>query len=469
MGFVLTILYFVTNYLTPPTLFGPLAAYRIELILALLILLVSLPKLIGTSILKTPQSLAVAGLAIAASFSVLIAYRWPMGAVHGFLGFIPNAFAFLLVSLHCNSKRKLQVMVLMLLSVCLFVIAHGYSDLRRAVTETAPSQSDSAEGDNEAAWNLEHPYLTRENNDKGKLIYRIKGLGSINDPNDFGQVVICVIPLMFILWRAKKMFQNIAFVILPVCALLIGVFLTHSRGALLALIAMVIVAARRRIGTVPALLLAGGLFISAMALHFTGDRQISAEAGSDRTSLWGEGLQILKAHPLFGVGYGNMSEFTDNHRTAHNSLVVCAVELGLFGFYFWSLFLFTTSRDALAIASPIKVTEGEPIVPEEALFPQAARKVETLDKAEVNRLGRLLVVSLTGFLVAGWFLSNAYVMMFFLLGGMIEATYQMAFERGMIAPRLPLARTLAYAGGLAISLLLIMYILLRTVNLTQAL
>jgi hypothetical protein len=45
MGFVLSILYFVTYYLTPPVLFGPLAAFRIELILAVLVFFVSLRSL----------------------------------------------------------------------------------------------------------------------------------------------------------------------------------------------------------------------------------------------------------------------------------------------------------------------------------------------------------------------------------------------------------------------------------------
>ena len=130
MGFALTILYLVTNYLTPVTLFGPLAQYRIELILAALILLVSLPKLPGSFIFKTPQSLALIGLAIAATLSVLIGVHWAGGAVKAFLDFIPNAFAFFLVCLHCNSKRKLQALVAMLLFVCLFVIARGCIDLR---------------------------------------------------------------------------------------------------------------------------------------------------------------------------------------------------------------------------------------------------------------------------------------------------------------------------------------------------
>ena len=467
MGFVLSIFYFVTSYLTPPTLFGPLAAYRIELILAVLILLVSLPKLIGSFVLKTPQSLALIGLAIATVLSVLFGEHWAGGAVHAFLDFIPNAFAFFLVCLHCNSKRKLQGVVLTLLFVCLFVIAQGGIDLLlHGGQQTEHYLPTDVYSSNATAWQMEHPYLLPKPNDREEP-NRLKGLGVINDPNDFGQLTVCVIPLMFIFWRTKKIIWNVGIVIVPACALLLGVYLTHSRGALLALIAMAIVAARRRIGTLPALLLAGALFASAMALQFTGGRAISAESGSDRTSLWGQGLEIFRAHPLFGVGFGNMPDYTDDHHTAHNSVVVCAAELGFFGLFFWSLFLFTTARDALAVASPTKVTEGEPIVPEESRFPHAAWKVEVSDKAEINDLGRLMVLSLTGFLVAAWFLSRAYVMTFFLLGGMVEVVFQMALDRGMIAPRLPLARALIYAGGLAISVLLAMYVLLRIVNLTH--
>jgi hypothetical protein len=91
--------------------------------------------------------------------------------------------------------------------------------------------------------------------------------------------------------------------------------------------------------------------------------------------------------------------------------------------------------------------------------------MEVIDKAEINRLGRLLILSLTGFLVAGWFLSRAFVMTFFLLGGMVEVVYEMALRQGMVAPRLRLARVLPYSGILAVLLILLMYVMLRTVNL----
>jgi hypothetical protein len=464
MGFLLSVLYFVTYYLTPAFLFGPLAAAHVELILAALVLFVSLPALTRSFMVTTPQALALIGLAIVVFVSVLLT-GWAGGAVQAFMGFIPNAFAYYLVCLHCNTKKKLQILVLMMLFVCLYVIARGCIDIQREVPGSVPPQSEASVGAPLEPGDAGSPYLVAMTNGAGELFYRLKGLGSINDPNDFGQLIACVIPLVFIFRRPKRMLQNIIFVALPVCVLLYGAFLTHSRGALVALMAMAVVAARRRIGTLPALLLAGGVFVAAMSLHFTGGRDISADAGSDRTELWSSGLQLLKSHPFFGVGLGGMPDFTDSHQTAHNSVVVCAAELGLVGLYFWCLFLFPTVKDAIAIASPAKVSDAEPVLSEETFFPQATRKIEAIDKAEINRLGQLLVLSLTGFLVAGWFLSRAYVMTFFLLGGMVEAVFEMALRQGMIAPRLRLVRVLPFAGGLAISLVLLMYIMLRIANL----
>jgi hypothetical protein len=106
MGFVLSVLYLVTYYLTPAAIFGPLAPFRIELILAALVFFVSLPALMKSFLGKTPQTLAVIGLAIASFMSVLVGRHWFGGAVGAFLAFIPNAFAYFLVCLHCNSKKE---------------------------------------------------------------------------------------------------------------------------------------------------------------------------------------------------------------------------------------------------------------------------------------------------------------------------------------------------------------------------
>jgi hypothetical protein len=460
MGFALSILYFITYYLGPSTVFGSLAAYNVVLIIAALVILVSLPVLPRSFILKTPQSLALVGLTVAVFLSIL-ATGWVGGAFTAFQLFIPNAFAYFLVCLHCNTRKKLQILVLLLLSVSLFVIIEGNLELIHSASpqglETLPGDITATVTLNTPIWNAQHPYLLAQQADSGKWIYRIRGMDQINDPNDFGQLLVCVIPLIFIFWRPKKLVRNTLVVLLPVCGLLYGTFLTHSRGALFSLLAMVIVAGRRRIGTIPALLLAGALFFVAFANGFTGGRDISS--GSGRMVLWAMSIGLLKSHPLFGVGFGQLAEYIEH--TAHNSIMVCAAETGLFGLFFWSMFLFSTLRDILTLASPEKVSEGEPNESANELPAYATRPRDLIEKPEIIRLGRLLILSFTGFLTAGFFLSRAFVLTFFLLGGIAETIYQMALQRGMVSPRLKLGRVMLYSAPLSIALVVGVYIFIR--------
>ena len=118
----------------------------------------------------------------------------------------------------------------------------------------------------------------------------------------------------------------------------------------------------------------------------------------------------------------------------------------------------------MALASQAKVSDGELVLREKTPFGQPIIESEKIDKTEVNRLGRLMVLSFTGFLVAGWFLSRAFVMTFFLLGGIVEVVFEIALRRNMIAPRMPMGRLLWYAGGFTISLLMLMYVVLRIGN-----
>jgi O-antigen ligase len=452
MGFVLSILYFVTYFLSPPTIFGPLAAAHVQLIIAGLVALISLPTLVRSSIGKTPQSIALIGMSFTVFISSMVAVRWAEGAVQAFLTFIPNAFGYFLVCLYCDSMKKLRILILALLFVCLFVIVRGsfeiYTESAAAVAATPAGATD---------------YALAMPDDNGQFFLRLRGQGIINDPNDFDQLICCTTPLIFIFWRPKRSLLNFICVIVPVCAMLVGAFLTHSRGGILALVGILLVATRRRIGTIPAALLAGGLLFGALALQFTGGRSISASAGEDRTALWGEGMELLKAHPLFGVGFGKMIENADN--TAHNSIVVTAAELGSFGLYFWALFLYPTMRNVLVIASPDKVSEGKPIEVEKGFFPSERVENEYIDKTDLNHMGRLLVLSLTGFLIAAWFLSRAFILTLFLLGGMVEVVFEMGLQRGMVAPRLPFPKVLLNSGGLAISMLVVMYVMLRILNL----
>jgi hypothetical protein len=462
MGFALSFLYFSLYYMSPAFVLGPLVQYHVQLIIVILTLLVSIPALFKSSVLKTPQTLALAGLICVVFLSRFLGTYYLTGGIDSLGVFVPSAIAYFLICLHCTTKRRLQVIVIMMFAVCLIVIVNGYSDLIHDVANSGPPPGVGVGNPTEAGATASR-YLTRQSNDQGLWTYRLQGLGEINDPNDFAQFQVCLLPLLFVFWRSKKTINNVAFVILPSCILLFGLYLTHSRGALVALTALLILAGRRRIGTIPSIVLASCLFLGAMALQFTGGRQISAGAGEDRTALWGEGLALFKAHPLFGVGFGQLAEYTDSHLTAHNSVVLCASELGLFGLYCWSLFLFPVFRNAKATATPGLLRDPAP-ESDTVQFRRPAREAEALDKEQIAHLGQLVLLSLIGFLVAGWFLSRAFVLTLFLLGGLADSVYQMGLNRGFVAPRNPFKRVLVNSAGLAIGLLTTIYLAVRALN-----
>ena len=55
-----------------------------------------------------------------------------------------------------------------------------------------------------------------------------------------------------------------------------------------------------------------------------------------RMEAWATGFDLLKTHPLFGAGMTRFTEFF--YITAHNTIMVCAAETGMFGLFWWSTF-----------------------------------------------------------------------------------------------------------------------------------
>ncbi|HTU50282.1 MAG TPA: O-antigen ligase family protein [Acidobacteriaceae bacterium] len=479
MGFALSILYFLICYLTPQMLFGALAVYRIALILICVILLLSIPSMQGSIIWKTVQSFALGGFLFAIFASGVFGEHWISGGLTAIQEVAPNVLVYFLICLHCNSKKKLQIVILALLSICLFVIVEGAIELHTGTSLLSSGNVDS-----------NTPYVFKMGVGEGQFLYRVRGEGQIADPNDFAQLMVCVLPLLFFFWKPKRKFRNFICVLLPSGVLLWGLFLTHSRGGMLALIGVVLVASRKRIGTVPALIVAGAVFAGASALHFAGQRDISLAAGADRTEFWGDSLELLKTHPLFGVGFEQTPDYFGH--TAHNTIAVCAAELGLTGLFFWSMFVFLTVRDTLAVAGLAETSEVAPPMKYERAYVYVAgveegnvmeRMVKAKaeertiswengegtreDRMDTIRMGRLLLTSLVGFMVAGWFLSRAYTITLFLLGGFASVIFHIAQKQGMDLRRIRLGRALRDASITTAALIVLMYIVLRFVNLSR--
>ena len=463
MGLIVTLLYILTAYLSPPTVFGPLAAFHLEFILAVIALLVSIPFL-PRDLLKQPQMLAISGMLFAVFMSRLFT-GWFGSAPRGVMEFLPDVFVYVLIVTHCRGKRSLQLVTLTLFLASCYVIARGALAVQ--------------------AHDAHSPYIYSQGIGNEDYILRIRGLSIIGDPNDFAQVLVSLVPCMFFFAHPRRRFRNMMILVPPIAVLIAGLYLTHSRGAMLALVAVMVLAFRRKIGTIPAAILGGGALTAATALSWSGGRQISMEAGADRMDAWATGLELFKSHPLFGVGFKRFTDY--NYITAHNSVVVCAAELGIIGFYFWVLFLVTSVRRGLSVSRG-SVQHAEPQVIEPTPYwmatlqrghspslanPSHSRPMAVLEspgpegaafdvsEPEIRRLAGLILIALAGFLVAGWFLSRAYVMWLFIYGGMMQSVLQMGQAKGITYKIDPLFRLLRMSAVAAASLLVIVYIILR--------
>jgi hypothetical protein len=483
MGLFLTLLYILTAYIGPETLWGPIYEFHIEIILAALALVASLPGIQRSKLLSMPQSYALVGMCIAV-FCSMVLTGWLGSVLPAVLGFIPNAFTFFLVVVNFRTKRHLQLLVLTLFFVSAFTIFRGYSALR--------------------AGDFLNPYLMPQGNDEGTF-YRLRGMAFINDPNDFAQVMVSLIPCMFFFWKKGSLPRNILFVLAPVAWLVFGMYLTHSRGGIIALLAIVLFGARRKIGTIPATIIAGALFAVTSVVGWSGGRDVSVEAGAGRMEAWAVGIDLLKAHPLFGVGFQRFGEYF--FITAHNTVVVCAAELGMFGLFWWVLFVLPTIRDAMvcsvskepkpleedsfsydralnvarepsarldwsATGSSFAKKINSPVLLEEASVSEIEAKTplhlsielnepQPSSPEEIERIARLMLVSIVGYFVAGWFLSRAYVMTLFIYGGMVQVIYSMALVSKIAPPRMNAFKAVQYAAIGSVGLIFVVYIMLR--------
>jgi putative inorganic carbon (hco3(-)) transporter len=341
VGFVLTLLYIVVTIISP-TQFGPeWAEYHALLYLAGLTALASLPSVLAYPHLKSSvQTYLLIGFIIAIGLSQ-IANRWFGGAIQSWLIFLPSAAVYFFIVANVTTIRRLKIaafaavassLVLVIEALCgyyagflgdTFVLKQGIYSNDVAVQE----------------------------------ILRLRGVGFLNDPNDFAQFLLIALALLFVAWRSERAVANFLFVLIPAGLLLWATYLTHSRGALIGLAVLGLLAARNKVGTSASFILAFGIAVGLLALDFTGGRGISASEGSDRLSAWSTGLELFKQSPIFGVGFGNFTNFNDV--TAHNSFVLCLAELGLLGTTLWLALLVTTITGLNTVLDRIEDTGAE--------------------------------------------------------------------------------------------------------------
>jgi len=326
MGFALTILYIVVTIISPEQFGKEWASYHVVMYLAGITALASLPSMATYSYWKTSiQTYLLVGFTIAIALSQ-VAHGWLGGVVESWRMFLPSAAVFFFIVVNVTTIRRLKIAALAAAASCLAVTVEALCGYYAGFHgEMFVLQT-----------NISSPQ-----DDVIVQLTRIRGAGFLSDPNDLAQILLIALPLAFIAWRRGRIVTNFFVVVVPASLLLWTIYLTHSRGGLLALAAVALMAVRKKLGTSASTALTAVFILGMLALDFTGGRGISAADGADRLEAWANGLEMFKSAPLFGIGFNG---FTDLYEiTAHNSFVLCLAELGLLGSTLWVAMLVTTT------------------------------------------------------------------------------------------------------------------------------
>jgi O-antigen ligase len=326
---------------------------------------------------------------------------WTGGAFEQFKLFAPILVAFVLLANATTTSTRI-VLVIAVFTLCAALLAlHGVGQSTNGVGWTGtPLVEDS----------------------------RIQYIGIFSDPNDLGMLFVLCLPMAICLGSGGALISLRRIFWMSISGLLLyGIYLTDSRGAMLALIAMIGAYLWLRRGPVTAAALAMGCLLALQLLpsrlHEL-DAQESSALG--RIEAWYDGFQMFLGSPLYGVGTGR---FTEHHPiTAHNSLVLVLAENGFLGFVLWFAFIGYCFWMMLRIVRHVsgqeaaaglaEWTEPSAIDPDEEDFAELS-----VQWRNDQRIARALLLSLVGYASTAFFLSRAYIILLYLLAALVVAHF----------------------------------------------
>jgi O-antigen ligase len=192
---------------------------------------------------------------------------------------------------------------------------------------------------------------------------RAGAYGMYENHNDFSFLIIQVLPFIYMYVRRATGFAERWFLLLALVACVAGIFMSLSRGGMLALvlelalITWLTVQKRRRLLLMPVIFVIGVLAINyqwAERAENQGDSYTAADAQDSRMELWRAARSMVLDRPLLGVGsrtfgehsreYGEISR--DNRgKNSHNTYLEVVATSGLLGFLAFVMMLRSMTRD----------------------------------------------------------------------------------------------------------------------------
>jgi O-antigen ligase len=341
-----------------------------------------------------------------------------------FMDFGKIVLLYFLIVMLVNSVGRMKAIVRVMLLGCLFMTLHG---IRQAFTGSGFGEFG--------------PFIVTADN-----TIRIQAFGFFHDPNDLALILVTVLPYLIVGALDKRTGGGGRLLrALLMAPIVYAIYLTNSRGGWLALAAMLVTLMylkmqRKKIALVAAGLLVAGLIAVGPSRIGT----ISTDEGSahNRMILWANGNTMLKQNPFFGVGKDQFVEHSEGHQVAHNSLVHCYAELGMFGYVIWFTLLLAALKDSWAMC-----------------------KVEPVNETatDISNLSVATLAAMAGYLSSSFFLSRTYIPVPYILIALIAA--MRAIYTREVGPLANAFEKRDYRYGLigAVVSIPLLYVLLRTI------
>ena len=399
---------------------------------------------------------------------------WWGGIVPAVEKLLPPMLLFVIVSGCVRSVAELKIYSAVVIACACVLVLHGHLQVTTGIGWTG------------------QPMI------EGRITYS----GIFNDPNDMGLLIVVSIAMSLFHFRTQDG-RLIRLLILAVLGwLLYGVYLTDSRGTMLAVMLVLGLETWRAYGKTAVIVSAALLVPILVASTRLAELDAEEASAANRFDAWYEGIELLMANPFFGVGW-NM--FSDYHGlTAHNSWVLAMAELGLLGYTVWLSFVALSGwmifrlvfprKQPVAAARAVGALPGSarwanvagPVVAggyaaRTAFVPavvarstDAARQANQVPGAvaretesgsperELERLAAwFLLFAASGFALGAFFLSQSYKAMIFLTCGLVVGRFLGMREAGMPVPTYLLGMKLPLMFAAAIGSVVGLWILLK--------
>lgn len=335
-----------------------------------------------------------------------IANGWLGGALVQLTKFAPVVMAFIVLSNAIRSPARMRAFMAVFSLGAAVLAVHGIDQAQTGVGWTGMGLSQGT---------------------------RIQYVGIFSDPNDLGMLFVTCLPMAMYLGLRKQSAVVLRLFWLAIAGVLVfATYLTNSRGALVALVALLCVYLWRTRGIFAAGALGAAAAAGAVVLPSRLQQlSVSEASAAGRVDTWYEGMHMFFSRPIFGIGADSYSDMY--HLTAHNSYVLVLAETGIIGFTVWLAFVGYCFRMVLVVLGQRGRVPGA--LPDATPDPRVEAQWHD-DRAATFAL----LLALFGFFVAAFFLSRSYVVTLYLLAALVVGHYLELRRRWPSLPDFRLSR-----------------------------